>query len=105
MVRDPATGKYRRTRLFVFTLGYSRDLPFVQRAITHLQRTQEDDGSWYGRWGVNYIYGTWQVLRGLRSIGLDMRADWIQRGRDCVPDLCGRSRLICWRAFRVTTSG
>ena len=63
-------------------LGFSRDLPFVQRAIKHLQRTQEDDGSWYGRWGVNYIYGTWQVLRGLRSIGLDMRADWIQRGRD-----------------------
>ncbi len=63
-------------------VGYSRDLPMVQRAITHLQTTQEDDGSWYGRWGVNYIYGTWQVLRGLRAIGLDMRADWIQRGRD-----------------------
>ena len=63
-------------------LGYARELPLVQRAITHLQKTQEDDGSWYGRWGVNYIYGTWQVLRGLRSIGLDMRADWIQRGRD-----------------------
>ena len=34
--------------------------------------TQDDDGSWYGRWGVNYIYGTWQVLRGLRAIGEDM---------------------------------
>jgi squalene-hopene/tetraprenyl-beta-curcumene cyclase len=34
-----------------------------------LIETQEDDGSWYGRWGVNYIYGTWQVLRGLRAIG------------------------------------
>ncbi len=44
--------------------------------------TQEDDGSWYGRWGVNYIYGTWQVLRGLRAIGEDMTADWILRGRD-----------------------
>ena len=63
-------------------LGFSRDLPFVQGAIKHLQKSQEGDGSWYGRWGVNYIYGTWQVLRGLRSIGLDMRADWIQRGRD-----------------------
>ncbi|MBS0657597.1 MAG: squalene--hopene cyclase [Verrucomicrobia bacterium] len=63
-------------------LGYCRDLPFVQRAIAMLRRTQEDDGSWYGRWGVNYIYGTWQVLRGLKAIGLDMRSDWIQRGRD-----------------------
>ena len=63
-------------------LGYSRELPLVRRAIGMLKDTQEDDGSWYGRWGVNYIYGTWQVLRGLRAIGLDMRADWIIRGRD-----------------------
>ena len=33
----------------------------VRRAIQYLLETQEDDGSWYGRWGVNYIYGTWQV--------------------------------------------
>ena len=45
----------------------------VRRAIQYLRKTQEDDGSWYGRWGVNYIYGTWQVLRGLRAIGEDMR--------------------------------
>ena len=63
-------------------LGYSRDLPLVRRAIGMIKDTQEDDGSWYGRWGVNYIYGTWQVLRGLRAIGVDMRADWIIRGRD-----------------------
>jgi squalene-hopene/tetraprenyl-beta-curcumene cyclase len=47
-----------------------------------LIETQEADGSWYGRWGVNYIYGTWQVLRGLRAIGHDMTQDWILRGRD-----------------------
>jgi squalene-hopene/tetraprenyl-beta-curcumene cyclase len=56
--------------------------PCVRRAIQHLIDTQEDDGSWYGRWGVNYIYGTWQVLRGLRAIGQDMTQDWILRGRD-----------------------
>ncbi len=54
----------------------------MRRAIRYLRETQEDDGSWYGRWGVNYIYGTWQVLRGLRAIGEDMTEDWILRGRD-----------------------
>lgn len=53
----------------------------VQRAIQFLRDTQELDGSWYGRWGVNYIYGTWQVLRGLRAIGEDMRQDWVIRAR------------------------
>src|SRR5688572_5077773 len=54
----------------------------VRDAVQHLIDTQDDDGSWYGRWGVNYIYGTWQVLRGLRAIGENMTQDWILRGRD-----------------------
>jgi squalene-hopene/tetraprenyl-beta-curcumene cyclase len=63
-------------------IGYDREKPEVQRALRFIKETQEKDGSWYGRWGVNYIYGTWQVLRGLRSIGEDMRQDWIVRARD-----------------------
>ena len=65
-------------------LGYEKyplDNPQVQKALQFLKDTQEEDGSWYGRWGVNYIYGTWQVLRGLRAIGLDMSEPWIQRAR------------------------
>ncbi len=63
-------------------LGCPRDAAFVKDALWLIRDTQEDDGSWYGRWGVNYIYGTWQVLRGLRSIGEDMRQPWIVRARD-----------------------
>ena len=63
-------------------IGYPRESTVVRRAIAFVRRTQESDGSWYGRWGVNYIYGTWQVLRGLRAIGEDMRQDWIVRARD-----------------------
>ncbi len=63
-------------------IGTSRGLPTVQRAMEYIRRTQEDDGSWYGRWGVNYIYGTWQVLRGLRAIGTDMREPWLVRARE-----------------------
>ncbi len=61
--------------------GYTRSDPQVERAVGFLRRTQEEDGSWYGRWGVNYIYGTWQALRGLRSVGLDMEEEWLQRSR------------------------
>jgi len=63
-------------------IGFDRESLVVRRALRFLRATQEDDGSWYGRWGVNYIYGTWQVLRGLRSIGEDMRQPWIVRARD-----------------------
>lgn len=61
--------------------GYSLEESRVKKAIQFLRDTQEEDGSWYGRWGVNYIYGTWAVLRGLRSIGLDMNQPWVQRAR------------------------
>ncbi len=44
--------------------------PTVDRAVGYLRQTQERDGSWFGRWGVNYIYGTWQAIEGLRAVGL-----------------------------------
>jgi squalene-hopene/tetraprenyl-beta-curcumene cyclase len=43
----------------------------VARAIDYLRRTQMDEGSWYGRWGMNYIYGTWSVLCALNAAGVD----------------------------------
>jgi squalene-hopene/tetraprenyl-beta-curcumene cyclase len=66
-------------------LGYENfDLqnPRVREALAFLRQHQESDGSWYGRWGVNYIYGTWQVLRGLRALGLDLRQPWLLQARD-----------------------
>ena len=52
-------------------------LPFLTVLAPAERDHQEDDGSWYGRWGVNYIYGTWQVLRGLRALNLDMNQQWL----------------------------
>ena len=63
-------------------LGYDRQSVLVRRAVAYLRATQETDGSWYGRWGVNYIYGTWQALRGLGAIGENMDQEWVRRGRD-----------------------
>jgi squalene-hopene/tetraprenyl-beta-curcumene cyclase len=45
----------------------------IRRGVDYLLRTQEGDGSWYGRWGVDYVYGTFLALRGLRAAGVDER--------------------------------
>ncbi len=63
-------------------LGYAISHPAVKRALKMVRATQEPDGSWWGRWGVNYIYGTWQILRGLAALRVDMNQDWIVRARD-----------------------
>lgn len=54
----------------------------VDRAIAYIRQTQESDGSWFGRWGVNHIYGTWQVLVGLARIGYPLQDPMLQRGAD-----------------------
>lgn len=56
--------------------------PQVKEALDYIRARQEADGSWYGRWGVNYIYGTWQVLRGLRALNLDMNQPWLLKAQD-----------------------
>jgi squalene-hopene/tetraprenyl-beta-curcumene cyclase len=59
--------------------GYGLSHVAVKRGINFIKRTQDDDGSWWGRWGVNHIYGTWSVLSGLASIGEDMSGAYVQR--------------------------
>ncbi|MCR8842216.1 squalene--hopene cyclase [Paenibacillus sp. SC116] len=44
---------------------------FIKRAVDWLMHHQEQDGSWYGKWGISYIYGTWAALTGLSAVGLD----------------------------------
>jgi len=67
---DPSTPDLTARVLEALALwGTKPGEPHIQRAIAYLRRTQERDGSWFGRWGVNYIYGTWQALVGLSAIG------------------------------------
>jgi squalene-hopene/tetraprenyl-beta-curcumene cyclase len=54
----------------------------VRRAIDYLRRTQLAEGSWYGRWGMNYIYGTWSVLCALNAAGIDHAAPEMRKARD-----------------------
>ncbi len=54
----------------------------VKRGVDYLRRTQLADGSWYGRWGMNYIYGTWSVLCALNAVGVDHNAPEIRKAVD-----------------------
>jgi squalene-hopene/tetraprenyl-beta-curcumene cyclase len=60
-------------------LGYGADHPAVAAAVAFLWREQEADGSWFGRWGTNYIYGTWSVLAALNATSIDPAAPEIRR--------------------------
>ncbi len=60
-------------------VGYRADHPVARRAISWLKRNQSPDGGWWGRWGVNYVYGTWSALMGLRAIGVSLEETWIKR--------------------------
>src|SRR5271167_2751080 len=77
---DPATVDITgRVLECLASYGYSlKDQP-VRRAIEFIKREQEPDGSWFGRWGVNYIYGTMLVLRGLEAIGMDHHEPCVQQ--------------------------
>ncbi len=77
---DPSTADLTgRVLELLGALGYGPDFPPAARGIRFLKREQEKDGSWFGRWGVNYIYGTWSAIAGLKSMGVDMNAPWIVR--------------------------
>lgn len=80
---DPPTADVTARCLgMLVQLGYDRSHPAVQRAIGFLKREQEQDGSWFGRWGTNYIYGTWSVLSALNAAGEDPDQPYIRRAAD-----------------------
>ncbi len=54
----------------------------IRSAVAYLEDSQEENGSWYGRWGVNYIYGTWQALKGLNAVGVSRDDDIVRRAVD-----------------------
>jgi squalene-hopene/tetraprenyl-beta-curcumene cyclase len=77
---DPPTADVTARCLSMLAqVGYGADHPGVRRALQYLKDQQEEDGSWFGRWGTNYIYGTWSVLCALNAVGENMRAPYIRR--------------------------
>ena len=79
MIDPPTADITGRVLELMAYIGYDRTYAGIERAVRFLRREQEADGSWFGRWCVNYVYGTWQVLRGLHAIGEDMRKPYVQK--------------------------
>lgn len=80
---DPPTADVSaRCISFLAQIGYERSHPAVARGIAYLKKEQEADGSWFGRWGTNYIYGTWSALNALNAAGEDMQQPYIRRAVD-----------------------
>ncbi|MCL2760631.1 MAG: squalene--hopene cyclase [Desulfuromonadales bacterium] len=78
---DPPTADLTGRMLELMgAFGRAKDSRTSVRAIDFIKKEQEKDGSWWGRWGVNYIYGTWSVLCGLAAIGEDLSQLYIKKG-------------------------
>jgi squalene-hopene/tetraprenyl-beta-curcumene cyclase len=67
---DPPTADVTARAVSMLAQLGEREGPRMQAALAWLERAQEPDGSWFGRWGVNYVYGTWSVLCALNAAGL-----------------------------------
>lgn len=88
---DPSTADITSRTLEMFAIvapeTFSLNHPVVKRGLEFIKQDQCKDGSWFGRWGVNYMYGTWQVLRGLRLIGEDMSKGYVRKAVEWFKDV------------------
>lgn len=128
MVDPPTADVTGRVMEVMGAYGYEPSHRAARRGMAFLRRTQEKDGSWWGRWGVNYIYGTWSVLRGLVSMGENPKSPavraavhWLKDhqnpdggwGESCDsyrrPELCGQGpstpSQTAWAIMGLLTGG
>ncbi len=85
MIDPPTVDITGRILEMLAAYGYTRRDQRVEKAVQFILKEQEPDGSWFGRWGVNYLYGTFLVLRGLEAMGywnhepaIQQAAEWIR---------------------------
>ena len=80
---DPPTSDVTARVVTVLArIGRPEDKPALARAIAYLRKQQEADGSWFGRWGTNYIYGTWSVLMSLAQARIAHDDPMVRRALD-----------------------
>ncbi len=84
MLDPPTVDITGRILEMLATYGYAKNHPAVKKALKFIRDEQEPDGSWFGRWGVNYIYGTMQVLRGLEAMGTDHHEPYVQQAAEWI---------------------
>ncbi len=104
---DPPTADVSaRCVSFLAQLGHGMERESVRRGVEYLKREQEPDGSWFGRWGNNYVYGTWSVLCALNAVGEDMNAPYIRKAvewlkaRQCADGGWGEDCASYWQHRR-----
>lgn len=96
---------------FLAQMGATRDDPALAAGLRFLLREQEADGSWFGRWGTNYVYGTWSVLAALNAVGFPSDAPLVRRAvswllaRQHADGGWGESGETYWRARRSKPLG
>jgi squalene-hopene/tetraprenyl-beta-curcumene cyclase len=79
LLDPPSADVSARCLSMLAQLGYKKDHPRVAAAVEYLRREQEKEGCWFGRWGTNYIYGTWSVMCALNAIGVDPQDRMVRR--------------------------
>jgi len=79
MLDPPTEDVTGRVLAYLGVLKKPEHRPAIERALVYIKNTQQPDGSWWGRWGTNYIYGTWSVLAGLALVGEDAKAPYIAK--------------------------
>lgn len=80
---DPPTADITGRMIeFLALLGYQKEHPILKRALKFLFEEQVECGAWDGRWGVNYLYGTWCALQGLAAIGEDLTQPAVRKAVD-----------------------
>ncbi|HEY6823959.1 MAG TPA: squalene--hopene cyclase, partial [Steroidobacteraceae bacterium] len=90
---DPPTSDVTARVVTVLALvGRPHDAAALERANAYLRAEQEADGSWFGRWGTNYLYGTWSVLTALAQAGIG-------------PDDAAVRRAVSWLEARQNADG
>lgn len=84
MIDPPTADITGRVLEMLAQYGYTRRDPRVERAVRFVLKEQEADGSWFGRWGVNYLYGTFLALRGLRAMDFDSNEPAVQQAAEWI---------------------
>ncbi|MBT7953823.1 MAG: squalene--hopene cyclase [Rhodospirillaceae bacterium] len=79
LLDPPSADVSARCISFLAQIGFDNAHPAIRRGLIYLTQEQEKDGSWFGRWGTNYIYGTWSVLSALNAAGENMQADYVRK--------------------------
>ncbi|OEH93272.1 squalene--hopene cyclase [Bacillus solimangrovi] len=81
LLLDPSTADLtgRTLEFLCGSTNLNYDHPVIKRGIKWMENDQRKDGSWYGRWGICYIYGTWSALTGLRACGVSTQSNTIKK--------------------------